>query len=158
MKIALGADHAGYQLKDKIKKYLEQLGLEVRDKGTLSGESVDYPDYARLVAHDVIEQHADLGILVCGTGIGMTMAANKVNGIRAANVSNEYEAQMSREHNNANVLALGARIVKEDEAFKIVDKWLATQFAGGRHERRVEKISGIEKEESQTSASPVRSA
>jgi len=158
MKIALGADHAGYQLKDKIKKYLEQLGLEVRDEGTLSGESVDYPDYARLVAHDVIEQRADLGILVCGTGIGMTMAANKVNGIRAANVSNEYEAQMSREHNNANVLALGARIVKEDDAFKIVDKWLATQFAGGRHERRVEKISGIEKEESQTSASPVRSA
>src|SRR5882724_7800033 len=155
MKIALGADHAGYQLKDKIKKYLEQLGLEVRDEGTLSGESVDYPDYARLVAHDVIEQRADLGILVCGTGIGMTMAANKVNGIRAANVSNEYEAQMSREHNNANVLALGARIVKEDDAFKIVDKWLATQFAGGRHGLRVAKILGIEKEENQTASSTV---
>jgi ribose 5-phosphate isomerase B len=149
MKIAMGADHAGYQLKDKIKQHLEQQGLEVRDKGTLSGESVDYPDYARLVAQDVIERRADFGILVCGSGIGMTMAANKVNGIRAANVSSEYEARMSREHNNANVLALGARIVKEDEALRIVDKWLATQFAGGRHARRVEKISEIEKKESQ---------
>lgn len=158
MKIALGADHAGYQLKDKIKQHLEQQGLEVRDEGTLSGESVDYPDYARLVAHDVNEQRADFGILVCGSGIGMAIAANKVTGVRAANVSSEYAAQMSREHNNANVLALGARIVKEDEALRIVDKWLATQFAGGRHERRVEKISGIEKEESQTPSSPARSA
>ncbi len=149
MKIAVGADHAGYQLKDKIKQHLEQQGLEVRDEGTLSSESVDYPDYARLVAHDVIEQRADFGILVCGTGIGMTMAANKVNGIRAANVRSEYEAQMSREHNNANVLALGARVVNEDDALRIVDNWLATQFAGGRHERRVEKISEIEKKESE---------
>jgi ribose 5-phosphate isomerase B len=158
MKIALGADHAGYQLKDKIKHHLEQQGLEVRDEGTSSGESVDYPDFARLVAHDVCEQRADYGILVCGSGIGMTIAANKVIGVRAANVSSEYEAQMSREHNNANVLALGARIVQEDEALRIVDKWLTTQFAGGRHERRVEKISEIEKEESQAPASPVRSA
>jgi ribose 5-phosphate isomerase B len=149
MKIALGADHAGYQLKDKIKQHLEQQGLEVRDEGTLSGESVDYPDYARLVAHDVNERRADFGILVCGTGVGMAMAANKVSGIRAANVGSEYQAQMSREHNNANVLALGARVVKEDEALRIVDKWLATQFAGGRHERRVEKISEIERKESQ---------
>ena len=147
MKIALGADHAGYQLKDKIKQHLEQQGLEVRDEGTLSGESVDYSDYARLVAHDVNEQRADFGILVCGTGIGMAMAANKVSGIRAANVGSEYQAEMSREHNNANVLALGARVVKEDDALRIVDKWLATQFAGGRHERRVEKISEIEKKE-----------
>ena len=158
MKIALGADHAGYLLKDRIKEHLEQQGFEVRDEGTLSGESVDYPDYARLVGHAVNEQRADFGILVCGSGIGMSIAANKVTGIRAANVSSEYEAQMSREHNNANVLALGARTVKEDEAFRIVDKWLATQFAGGRHERRVEKISGIEKEESQTSWSPMRRA
>jgi ribose 5-phosphate isomerase B len=148
MKIALGADHAGYQLKDKIKQHLEQQGLEVRDEGTLSGESVDYPDYARLVARDVNEQRADFGILVCGTGIGMAMAANKVSGIRAANVGSEYQAEMSREHNNANVLALGARVVKEDDALRIVDKWLATQFAGGRHGRRVEKISEIEKKES----------
>jgi ribose 5-phosphate isomerase B len=144
MKIAVGADHAGYELKDQIKQHLQQQGIEVRDEGTSSPESVDYPDYARAVAHDVSEQRADLGILVCGSGIGM---ANKVDGIRAANVSTEYEAQMSREHNNANVLTLGARILKASEAFRIVDKWLATQFAGGRHERRVEKIMAIEKEE-----------
>jgi ribose 5-phosphate isomerase B len=153
MKIALGADHAGYQLKDQIKQHLEQQGISVQDEGTFSAESVDYPDYARSVAHDVSEQRADLGILVCGSGIGMAITANKVDGIRAANVSTEYEAQMSREHNNANVLALGARIINVDEAFRIVDKWLATQFAGGRHERRVEKIMAIEKEEDAAGAS-----
>lgn len=147
MKIAVGADHAGYELKDKIKEHLQQHGIDVRDEGTSSGESVDYPDYARTVAHDVRDGRADLGILVCGSGIGMAITANKVDGIRAANVSTEYEAQMSREHNNANVLALGARIIGADEAFRIVDKWLATQFAAGRHERRVEKIMAIEKEE-----------
>jgi ribose 5-phosphate isomerase B len=153
MKIALGADHAGYQLKDQIKQHLEQQGISVQDEGTFSAESVDYPDFARSVAHDVSEQRADLGILVCGSGIGMAITANKVDGIRAANVSTEYEAQMSREHNNANVLALGARIINVDEAFRIVDKWLATQFAGGRHERRVEKIMAIEKEEDAAGAS-----
>ena len=147
MKIAVGADHAGYELKDKIKEHLQQHGINVRDEGTSSAESVDYPDYARVVAHDVSEGRADLGILVCGSGIGMAITANKVDGIRAANVSTEYEAQMSRERNNANVLALGARIIGPEEAFRIVDKWLATQFAGGRHERRVEKITAIEKEE-----------
>jgi len=153
MKIALGADHAGYQLKDQIKQHLEQQGISVRDEGTSSPESVDYPDYARAVAHNVSKRRADLGILVCGSGIGMAITANKVDGIRAANVSTEYEAQMSREHNNANVLALGARIISADEAFRIVDKWLATQFAGGRHERRVEKIMAIEKEEDSAGAS-----
>jgi ribose 5-phosphate isomerase B len=153
MKIALGADHAGYQLKDQIKQHLEQQGISVWDEGTSSAESVDYPDYARAVAHDVSERRADLGILVCGSGIGMAITANKVDGIRAANVSTEYEAQMSREHNNANVLALGARIITADEAFHIVDKWLATTFAGGRHERRVEKIMAIEKEEDAAGAS-----
>jgi ribose 5-phosphate isomerase B len=153
MKISLGADHAGYQLKDQIKQHLQQQGIDVRDEGTSSAESVDYPDYARTVAHDVSEQRADLGILVCGSGIGMAITANKVDGIRAANVSTEYEAQMSREHNNANVLALGARIINADAAFRIVDTWLATQFAGGRHERRVEKIMAIEKEEDAAGAS-----
>jgi ribose 5-phosphate isomerase B len=146
MRIALGADHAGYALKEKIKQYLLQQRIDLQDEGTVSTESVDYPDYARLVAHAVTERRADLGILVCGTGIGMAISANKVAGIRAANVSTEYEAQMGREHNNANVLALGARIVNEEQALKIVDKWLATQFAGGRHERRVEKIADIEKQ------------
>jgi ribose 5-phosphate isomerase B len=153
MKIALGADHAGYQLKDQIKQHLEQQGISVCDEGTSSSESVDYPDYARAVAHDVSEHRADLGILVCGSGIGMAITANKIEGIRAANVSTEYEAQMSREHNNANVLALGARIINADAAFRIVDTWLATQFAGGRHERRVEKIMAIEKEEDAAGAS-----
>jgi len=149
MKISLGADHAGFELKNQIKQHLEQKGLEVRDEGTNSADSVDYPDYARLVAHDVAENRADLGILVCGSGIGMAISANKVPGIRAANVDSEYEAQMSREHNDANVLALGARILNADQALAIVDKWLATAFAGGRHERRVEKIAAMEKEETQ---------
>src|SRR5215470_4183271 len=147
MKIALGADHAGYQLKDQIKQHLAQQGIELCDEGTSSSESVDYPDFARAVAHEVAEHRANLGILVCGSGIGMAIAANKVDGIRAANVTSEYEAQMSREHNDANVLALGARILKPEEALCIVDKWLATPFAGGRHERRVEKITALEKEE-----------
>ena len=153
MRIALGADHAGYLLKDQIKQHLEQQGISIQDEGTSSADSVDYPDYARVVAHDVSEQRADLGILVCGSGIGMAISANKVNGIRAANVSTEYEAQVSREHNNANVLTLGARIIGPEEAFRIVDMWLATQFAGGRHERRVEKIMAIEKEEDAAGAS-----
>jgi len=147
MKIALGADHAGYELKDQIKQHLQQQGIETQDEGTGSPESVDYPDFARAVALDVSDRRADLGILVCGSGIGMSIAANKVHGIRAAKVDTEYEAEMSREHNDANVLALGARIVKPEEALRIVDKWLATQFAGGRHERRVEKIAALEKEE-----------
>ncbi len=150
MKIALGADHAGYELKEQIKQHLAQQGIELRDEGTFSPESVDYPDFARAVAHDVSQRRADLGILVCGSGIGMAIAANKVDGIRAANVTSEYEAQMSREHNNANVLALGARILNPEEALRIVDVWLAVQFAGGRHERRVEKIAIIEKEEHST--------
>ncbi|HWX53480.1 MAG TPA: ribose 5-phosphate isomerase B [Verrucomicrobiae bacterium] len=152
MRIALGADHAGYELKNNLKQHLQENGFQVHDHGTDSGDSVDYPDFARLVGRDVAEKRVDLGILVCGTGIGMAMAANKVCGIRAANPVSEYEAQMSREHNNANVLALGARILTEDAAFKIVDKWLATQFAGGRHERRVEKITAIEAAEKRQSS------
>jgi len=147
MKIALCADHAGYELKDQLKQHLLQRRIDVLDEGTSTSESVDYPDYARAVAHDVSERRADWGILVCGSGIGMAIAANKVDGIRAANVSSEYEARMSREHNNANVLALGARILKPEVALSIVDQWLSTQFAGGRHERRVEKIATMEKEE-----------
>jgi ribose 5-phosphate isomerase B len=123
MKIALGADHAGYKLKDSITRHLEDKGVQVWDESTGSGDSVEYPDYARLVAHDVAGKRADLGILVCGSGIRMAMSANKVAGIRAANVGCENEARMSREHNNANVVALGARTLKEDEALRIVDAW-----------------------------------
>jgi len=147
MKISLGADHAGFELKEKIKKLLLQEGLQVNDQGTLSSESVDYPDFARKVGEEVANHSADLGILVCGSGIGMSIAANKVLGVRAANVSSEYEAQLSREHNNANVLALGARVLSDQMAFQIIHKWLETSFAGGRHLRRVEKISEIEREE-----------
>ena len=154
MKIALGADHAGFELKDKIRQHLEQKGFQVTDDGTRSADSVDYPDYARLVAHDVSQKRADLGILVRGSGIGMAMAANKVVGVRAAHVGSEYEAQMSREHNNANVLALGARILQEEAALRIVDRWLATPFAGGRHERRVEKVAAIERERQAAAVKP----
>src|SRR5579871_2753653 len=113
MKIAIGADHAGFELKQKIKQHLGELGVEVADQGTNSTESVDYPDYARKVGEAVARREAELGILVCGSGIGMAISANKVPGIRAANVSSEYQAQMCREHNDANVLALGARILDE---------------------------------------------
>ena len=144
MKIALGADHAGFELKEKIKQHLIDKGVVVDDRGTHSTESVDYPDFAQAVGEEVAHRHADRGILVCGSGIGMSIAANKVPGIRAANVTSEVEAQLSREHNDANVLAVGARLLDEAKAFKIVDRWLSTAFAGGRHQRRIEKIAAIE--------------
>ncbi len=144
MKIALGADHAGFELKNHIKQYLADRGISVDDKGTLSNDSCDYPDFARAVAEDVAKHRANFGILVCGTGIGMSMAANKVPGIRAAHVTTDFEAQMAREHNDANVLTLGARVVAEPAALHIVDTWLNTQFAGGRHQKRVDKIMAIE--------------
>lgn len=145
MKIALGADHAGFQLKDAIQKHLLNRGCEVDDQGTNSDSSVDYPDFARAVAERVASREADFGILVCGTGIGMAMAANKVQGVRAAKVNNETEAELSREHNDANVLTLGARILDEPTALRIVDRWLATAFSGGeRHQHRIDKISEIE--------------
>lgn len=156
MKIALGADHAGYELKDKIKQHLQEKGIEIEDQGTNSPESVDYPDFARLVGHVVSRRRVDLGILVCGSGIGMAIAANKVEGIRAASVSSQYEARMSREHNDTNVLALGARILDLDQALAIVDTWLAASFVGGRHERRIEKITQIEREEAQAVQSQKR--
>jgi ribose 5-phosphate isomerase B len=146
MKIALGADHAGFELKDRLKVWLGQQGHQTHDVGTTGPDSVDYPDYARKVGEDVAAHRADVGILVCGSGIGMAIAANKVQGVRAANVTSENEAALSREHNNANVLTLGARILKDDDARRIVERWLHTQFAGGRHQQRVDKISAIEAE------------
>jgi len=147
MKIAIGADHAGFELKEKIKARLKQQGIEVQDQGTASAESVDYPDFARKVGASVAGKKADLGVLVCGSGIGMAIAANKVSGIRAANVSTEYEAEKSREHNDANVVTIGSRILDEAKAFSIVDIFLKTPFAGGRHQQRVDKIAAIEHEE-----------
>jgi ribose 5-phosphate isomerase B len=147
MKIALGADHAGFELKEKVKKFLLKQGIEVDDLGTNSSESVDYPDYAVKVAHDVASQKASYGLLVCGSGIGMAITANKVAGVRATTATTEQEAQLSREHNDANVLAIGARLVKDDQALKIVDAFLKSSFAHGRHESRVAKIEMIEREE-----------
>jgi ribose 5-phosphate isomerase B len=152
MKIALGADHAGFELKQTIKQHLVAKGITVDDRGTNSPDSVDYPDYARTVGEEVTGGRADWGILVCGTGIGMSMGANKVPGIRAAKVNSESEAQLSREHNDANVLALGARVLDESTALKVVDRWLETPFLGGRHQRRVEKIMAIEKEDTRVPA------
>src|SRR5437764_13830408 len=128
MKIAVGSDHAGFELKEKIKKMLAERGVQVHDQGTRSTESVDYPDFARDVGEEVAAKQADLGILVCGSGIGMAIAANKVPGVRAANVSTEFEAEMSRRHNDANVLSIGARILEEPQAMAIVDKGIHTNF------------------------------
>jgi ribose 5-phosphate isomerase B len=153
MRISIGADHAGFELKQKIKAHLEQRGIAVEDEGTASTESVDYPDYARKVGEAVAHKEADLGVLVCGSGIGMAIAANKVPGIRAANVSTEYEAEKSREHNDANVVTLGARILNEQQAVAIVDTFLKTQFSGGRHQKRVDKIAAIERQERLKAAS-----
>jgi ribose 5-phosphate isomerase B len=148
MRIALGADHAGFELKEQIKQKLAAEGIAVDDRGTTSAASVDYPDYARAVAEEVAANQADLGILVCSTGIGMSIAANKVPGIRAAKVDTAFEAERSREHNDANVLTLGADTISADEAMKVVDTWLKTPFSKGeRHQRRVQKIAAIERED-----------
>lgn len=144
MKISLGADHAGYLLKDRIRQYISERGHLVIDEGTNTSDSVDYPDFALRVAEDVAAGRAERGILVCGSGIGMAITANKVSGIRAANVSNAYEAQISREHNDLNVLTLGARILNESDAMHIVQIWLDTPFSGGRHTERLDKIREIE--------------
>jgi ribose 5-phosphate isomerase B len=145
MRIALGADHAGYLLKDQIRQYVADRGHQVIDEGTNTSDSVDYPDYAVKVAEDVAAGRAERGILVCGSGIGMAITANKIPSIRAANICSEYEAQMSREHNNLNVLTLGARILDENDAKHIVQIWLDTPFSGGRHSGRLDKIQEIEK-------------
>ena len=141
MKIALGADHAGFALKEKLKAKLAAEGHEVEDAGTHSGESTDYPDYAFDVAGRVARGEAERGVLVCSSGIGMSIAANKVHGIRAAAAASVDQARLSRAHNDANVLALGASFLDQDEAGKMVDVFLSTGFDGGRHARRVGKIT-----------------
>ena len=146
MKIALGADHAGFELKEQIKRQLAAAGVQVDDRGAHSSESVDYPDFARAVGEEVARKHADFGILVCGTGIGMSMSANKVPGIRAAKADTEFEAEMARAHNDANVLCLGARVTDAATAEKLVRKFLETRFEGGRHQRRVDKIMALERQ------------
>ena len=145
MKIAIGSDHAGFELKEKIKKLLEELGHEYEDFGTDSEESVDYPDYALKVAESLAKKKCDRGILICGSGIGMCMSANKVPGVRAALCQNVEMARLSREHNDANVLTMGARLIDEVTAKEIVKVWLKTKFLGERHLRRVNKMKDIEK-------------
>jgi len=142
--VSIGADHAGVELKEQLKQWLISRGLTVRDVGTNSADSVDYPDYAAAVAKDVIDGAAERGVLVCGTGLGMAIAANKFHGIRAVPIVDEASARLSREHNDANVIALGARITAVEEAKELLCIFLETGYAGGRHQRRIDKITALE--------------
>ncbi|MFL0267190.1 ribose 5-phosphate isomerase B [Candidatus Clostridium radicumherbarum] len=144
MKIAIGSDHAGLSLKKEVVKHLEKRGIEFKDFGTFTEDSTDYPDYAQAVAEEVASKNFDFGILVCGTGIGISIAANKVPGIRAALCSDTFSAHSSREHNDANILALGARVLGTGLAFDIVDNFLNASFLGDRHLKRINKITAIE--------------
>lgn len=146
MKIAIAADHGGFELKDSMVEYIKSLGNEVMDLGTNSADSVDYPDYAKKVCEEIQQGNSDLGILICGTGIGMSLAANKFEGIRAACVSDVYSAKMSRNHNNANVLCIGARVIGDEVAKLIIKTFLENEFEADRHQRRVDKIMAFEKE------------
>lgn len=143
--IAIGSDHGGYALKQQLMKHLTDLGLDYKDYGTYSEESCDYPIYAEAVARAVAGGEAERGILICGTGIGMSMAANKIHGIRCALCGDCYSAELTRRHNDANILALGARVLGEGLAEKIMDTFLTTEFEGGRHARRIGLIADLEK-------------
>ena len=145
-RIALGADHAGFHVKQIIKDFLLQAGYEIEDVGTGSEDSVDYPDFARQVAERVAGGRAQIGILACGTGIGMAITANKITGIRAAVAHDGITARASREHNDANVLTLGGRVVSDALALEIVREFLAASYAGGRHQRRLDKIAALDAE------------
>lgn len=144
--LAIGSDHGGYELKQEVLKHLEERGVEVKDFGCFSPESVDYSDVALEVCNSVVSKEADLGILICGTGIGMSMAANKVKGIRAACCSDTFSAKFTRLHNDANVLCFGGRVVGPGLALQLVDAFLDNDFEGGRHQRRVDKVMAIEQE------------
>lgn len=140
MKVAIGCDHGGIDLKNTVTAVLEELGHQIDDQGCYSSESVDYPDFARAVSLLVKDGKCDRGVLICGTGIGMSMAANRIPGIRAALCHEMFSARMSREHNNANILCLGARVIGHGLAAEIVRTWMTTDFAGGRHQRRIDMI------------------
>ena len=144
MKISLGCDHGGLELKEKIKLHLEEKGYEVKDCGTYSKDSCDYPDFGEAAARAVASGECEKGIVVCTTGIGISIAANKVKGIRCALLSDPLSARMTRLHNDTNMMALGAAIVGPMLALEIVDTWLGTEFEGGRHQRRVDKMMEIE--------------
>ena len=146
MRVALGSDHAGYDLKEKVKGFLNGMGIEVLDVGTLSADSVDYPDFAQKVAVQVRDGKLDRGILTCGTGVGVCIAANKVRGIRAALASDPEIVRLSRQHNDANILCLAGRFTETAKAQELVKIWLDTEFEGGRHQRRLEKIQELERD------------
>ena len=145
MKITIGSDHGGFELKDEVKKILADLNVEFDDVGTFDKNSVDYPDIAEKVCSAVKSGKSDKGIVLCGTGIGISIAANKIHGIRCALCNDVYSAKMSRKHNDANVLAMGGRVIGFGPASEIVRAWIETDFEGGRHERRIKKISDLEK-------------
>ncbi len=147
MKILVGADHAAFELKEQIKPYLTALGYEVLDVGAFSVDSTDYPVYASKVAQSILAGDAKEGILMCGTGVGMSIAANKYRGIRAAAVSDVYSAQASKEHNNANILCFGARVVDYAQATRLIDAWRQAQYQGDRHNQRLAQITSIEDKE-----------
>ena len=144
MKIALGNDHAAVEMKEIVKAYLEEKGYEVLNLGTDTHDSVDYPDYGAAVGRAVVNGDANFGIAICGSGVGISIAANKVKGVRAVCCSEPYSARMSRQHNNANVLCFGARVVGPEMAKMIIDEFLSAEFLGGRHEMRVNKIIALE--------------
>lgn len=142
-KVAIACDHGGYEMKEIIKKHLSSKGVELDDLGTFSSESVDYPDYAHLVAQRIAEGKNKRAILICGTGIGMSITANRYRNVRAALCNDVYSAKMSRQHNDSNVIVLGGRVVGPGLALEITETWLMTEFDGGRHTRRVEKIENV---------------
>lgn len=142
--IAIGCDHGGLNLKENIKNYLDEKGLSYKDFGTYDEKSCDYPDIAQKVCQSVVSSESEMGILVCGTGIGMSMAANKIDGIRAAHVTDTFSAKMTKEHNDANVICLGERITGVGLAIEIVEAYLGAEFQGGRHATRVKKIMELE--------------
>ena len=144
MKIAIGSDHAGFAGKEKIKLTLDELGIDYEDVGTYSTDSVDYPDFGAKVGESVSSGNAEQGIVVCGSGIGICIAANKIQGIRAAQAWSEETARLARQHNDANILSIGARVLPESEIPKIIKAWFEAEFEGGRHQGRVEKISSLE--------------
>lgn len=147
MKLAIGCDHAAVDLKQDIIAHLQSRGIEVEDFGTYTKDSCDYPIYAEKVANEVVSQRADGGILICGTGVGISIAANKVKGVRAVVCSEPYSAKLSKMHNNTNILAFGARVVGLDLAKMIVDAWLDAEYEGDRHQRRVDLIHAIEEKQ-----------
>ncbi len=140
MKIIIGSDHAGYPMKEKVTVHLRELGLQVEDIGTYSEEAVDYTDFGKKVARKVSDGTFDRGILICGTGLGMSMVANRFRGVRAALANDLFSAIMSRRHNDSNIMVMGGRLIGDTLAFQLVDTWLETPFEGGRHQRRLEKM------------------